>query len=248
MKLLPTTLRASVATYLERRMRPDRYRRLLQHARRVTQPARLGTLRRTTPLSASWGADRGSPLDRYYIEQFLAEHRRDIRGHVLEVRDSRYTDTYGDNVTRRDVVDIDPANRRATIIADLAAADAIGANSFDCFLLTQTLQFIYDYAGVVAHAQRILRPGGVLLATVPSISRVDRRLSTDYWRFTAASCTTLFGEIFGADRIQVRAYGNVLAAIGFLTGMAHQELSPAELAAQDECFPLIIAIRAVKHL
>jgi hypothetical protein len=248
MKLIPTTLRASVGGYLEQHLRPDHYLRLLRQIRRVTQPARLGTLRRTTPLSASWGMDRGSPIDRYYIERFLAEHRHDIHGHVLEVRDSRYTDAYGDNVRRRDVVDIDPANRRASIIADLSAADAISDNCFDCFLMTQTLQFIYDYRAVVAHAQRILRPGGVLLATLPSISRVDRRLATDYWRFTIASCTTLFGEIFGAGHVQVRSYGNVLAAIAFLAGMAHQELSVAELAEQDESFPLIIAIRAVKHL
>lgn len=246
MKLIPATLSAAVAMYLEQRLRPDRYRGLLQQARRVAQPARLGTLRRTTPLSASWGADRGSPIDRYYIEQFVAEHRRDIRGHVLEVRDSRYTDAYGGNVTRREVVDIDPTNRRATIIANLSAADAISDNRFDCFVLTQTLQFIYDYRAAVAHAQRMLRPSGVLLATVPSISRVDRRLAADYWRFTGAACTALFGELFGADNVQVRSYGNVLAAIAFLAGMAHQELSAAELTAHDEHFPVIIAIRAVK--
>jgi SAM-dependent methyltransferase len=246
MKLIPTTLSQPVAMYLEQHLPPDRYRRLLQQIRRVVQPARLGTLRRTTPLSASWGADRGSPIDRYYIEQFLAEHRGDICGHVLELRDSRYTDAYGSNVIHHEVLDIDPANRRATIIADLSAADAISDNRFDCFLLTQTLHFIYDYRAAVAHAQRILRPGGVLLATVPSISRVDRRLDADYWRFTVAACTVLFGELFSPENVQVRSYGNVLAAIAFLAGMAHQELSAAELSAHDQHFPVIIAIRAVK--
>ena len=246
MKLIPTTLSQPIAMYLEQHLRPDHYRRLLQQVRRVAQPARLGTLRRTTPLSANWGADRGSPIDRYYIEQFLAEHRRDICGQVLEVKDSRYTDAYGNHVTRREVLDIDPANRRATIIADLSAADAVSDNCFDCFVLTQTLQFIYDYRAAVAHAQRMLRPGGVLLATVPSISRVDRRLDADYWRFTAAACTALFGELFGPENVQVRSYGNILAAIAFLAGMAHQELSAAELSAHDQHFPVIVAIRAVK--
>jgi hypothetical protein len=237
---------ASLALYLEKRLRPDCYRSLFQQARRMAHPARLGTLRRTTPLSASWGADRGSPIDRYYIEQFVSEHRRDIRGHVLEVRDSRYTAAYGSDVTRGEVIDINPANRRATLIADLSAANAISDDRFDCFVLTQTLQFIYDYRAAVAHAWRMLRPGGVLLATVPSISRIDRRLDSDYWRFTSAACTALFGQQFGAEHIQVRSYGNVLAAIAFLAGMAHQELSAAELTAHDEHFPVIIAIRAVK--
>jgi hypothetical protein len=246
MRLLPATLSASVATYLEQHLRPSQYRRLLQQVRRVRQPARLGTLRRTTPLSASWGADRGIPIDRYYIERFLAEHRRDIFGHVLEVKDSRYIERFGGNVTRADIIDIDPTNRRATIIADLSAADAIRENCFDCFLMTQTLQFIYDYRAAIAHAWRVLRPGGVILATVPSISRIDRRLEADYWRFTSAACAAVFGERFGTDTVQVRSYGNVLAAIAFVAGMAHQELSAAELSAQDEHFPVIIAIRAVK--
>src|ERR1700719_1450179 len=73
--------------------------------RRVTRPAVLGTLRRTSPLSDVWGCDRGSPIDRFYIERFLAEYRQDIVGRTLEVQDSRYTKRYGTAVTRCDVMD-----------------------------------------------------------------------------------------------------------------------------------------------
>lgn len=222
--------------------------RLRQRLRRFARPAWLGTIRRTTPLSDQWGRDRGTPVDRYYIERFLDEHRGDIRGRILEVKDSSYTTRYGIGVERRDVVDIDPTNPDATIIADLAAADAIPSNQFDCFLLTQTLQFIYDTRAALAEARRILRPGGVLLATLPAISRVDRHLkTTDYWRFTVASCTSLFAEIFATDHVTVRSYGNVLTAIAFLTGMAYEELSRQELEADDEYFPLIITVRATKQ-
>jgi SAM-dependent methyltransferase len=227
---------------------PDRYHRLRQRLQRLTRPAWLGTLRRTTPLSDHWGFDRGTPLDRYYIERFLDEHRQDIRGRVLEVRDSRYTDRYGIGIEHREVLDIDPSNPHATIVADLTAADAIPADSFDCFVLTQTLQFIYDTPAAIAHAHRILRPGGVLLATVPAVSRIDRHLNTtDYWRFTAASCSSLFAEVFGIEQVNIRSYGNVLTAIAFLTGMACQELSRRELEANDEYFPVIIGVRAVKQ-
>jgi hypothetical protein len=220
--------------------------RLRQRLRRLAQPAWLGTLRRTDPLSASWGRDRGTPVDRYYIEHFLEAHRQDIRGRVLEVRDSTYTGRYGGELARRDVLDIDPSNRCATIVADLAAAHGIRADQFDCFILTQTLQFIYDVRAALQHARRILRPGATLLATLPAISRVDRRQSGDYWRFTAASCARLFGEVFGEQHVQVQSYGNVLAAIAFLAGMAHEELSRRELMAYDEFFPVIITVRARK--
>lgn len=220
---------------------------LRQHLRRLLRPARLGVLNRTRPLSEFWGFDRGTPIDRYYIENFLAEYRQDVRGRALEVQDSVYTDRFGSGVERRDVLDIDGANPQATIVADLAAADGVPADSFDCFILTQTLHLIYDVRSALRHACRVLRPGGVLLATLPAVSRVSRRAAaSDYWRFTPASASALFGEVFGPERFAVHSYGNVLTAISFLAGMAREELSPRELDAHDEHFPVVVAVRAVK--
>ena len=108
------------------------------------RPALLGPLHRTTPLSDHWGRDRGTPIDRYYIEQFLTAHREAIRGCVLEVLNADYTERFGIGVDQSDVLDIDPANERATVVADLAAADDIPSDTFDCFILTQTLQYVYD--------------------------------------------------------------------------------------------------------
>ncbi len=217
--------------------------------RRRLRPAWLGPLRRTSPLSDRWGLDRGWPVDRYYIERFLDRHRTDIRGHVLEIQDTLYTGRFGHSLERADVLDIDPHNPRATIVADLAAADAIASDSFDCFVLTQTLQLIYDVHGAVRHAHRILRPGGVLLASVPSVSRVVPRdeAAFDYWRFTPDACRRLFGDVFGNDNVSVEGHGNVLVAIAFLAGMAQEELRPRELDTVDVQFPVVVTVRAVKH-
>ena len=219
-----------------------------QFLRRLTRPAWLGTLRRTTPISDQWGSDRGTPIDRYYIDCFLEAHRQDIHGHVLEVKNSTYTDRFGTNVTHRDVLDIDSTNLDATVVADLAAANSIAADTFDCFILTQTLQFVSDLRTSVAHIRRILRPGGVLLCTVPGLSRVERAYATtDYWRFTPAACSLLFDDEFGVEQVSVCGYGNVLTAIAFLTGLASEELSQRELAVHAEHFPVMIATRAVKR-
>src|SRR5919197_3914065 len=121
---------------------------LRKRARRILRPPWLGAMRRTEPLS-KWGADRGTPIDRYYIERFLERHRVDIRGRVLEVRDSRYTSRFGRGVEAVDVLDVEPGNPLATITADLSAADAIPAKTFDCFVLTQTLQYISDLGGAL---------------------------------------------------------------------------------------------------
>jgi SAM-dependent methyltransferase len=227
----------------------ERARRLRQRLRRYIHPAFLGTLRRTRPLSDDFGYDRGTPVDRYYIERFLAQHRSDIRGRVLEVKEPIYTERFGDRVMRSDVLDLDASNPRATFVADLAEADELPADAFDCFILTQTLQYIYRVEAAIRHAHRVLQPGGVLLATVPTVSRVayPQAVAPDYWRFTAAACSKLFGEAFGPDHVTVRAHGNVLTCIAFLTGMALEELRRTELEVDDPLFPMIVTICAVKH-
>ena len=213
------------------------------------RPVRLGALRRTTPISDHWGADRGQPIDRYYIERFLAEHAGDIRGRVLEVMDRRYTERFGRAVSQSDVLDVDAGNPAATIVADLTAADGVPGESFDCFVLTQTLQFVYEVEAAIRQAHRLLAPGGVLLATVPVVSKIDRHAGVegDFWRFTAASAQRLVGSVFGEEWVRVRAYGNVLAAIGFLAGLAREDLGERELDVEDERFPVLVAVRAEKR-
>lgn len=223
-------------------------RRVRQRLRRLVRPAWFGTLRRTRPLSNDFGYDRGTPIDRYYIERFLARHRSDVRGRVLEVKEPMYTTRFGTGVERSDVLDLDAGNPRATFVADLAAADDIPSDIFDCVILTQTLQLIYRTEAAVRHAHRLLRPGGVLLVTVPAVSRLayPPDAAPDYWRFTAAACAELFGDAFGPDRIAVRAHGNVLTCIAFLTGMALEELTRTELETDDPLFPLVVTVRAVR--
>jgi SAM-dependent methyltransferase len=227
---------------------PEAGRRFRQRVTRVLRPVWLGSLRRPTPVSQKWGYDRGTPVDRYYIEQFLQRHQQDIRGRVLEIKDSRYTRRFGVDVSRSDVLDIDGANRQATIVADLGIPDSLPADAFDCCLVVQTLNFVMDLPAAVTGLWRALRPGGVLLVTVPGITRIDPvAAGQDCWRFTPLVCRRLFAERFGDAQVEAQGRGNVLASIGFLTGMAQEEFTRRELDAADDAFPLIVTIRAVKR-
>ena len=211
---------------------------------------RFGSLRRVTPLSREFGYDRGLPIDRYYIERFLAKNASDIRGYVMEIADNTYTLRFGgDRVTRSDVLHVEAGHLNATIVGDLTCADHIPSRNFDCVILTQTLQFIHDVPGVLRTVQRILKPGGVVLVTMPGISpisRYDMERWGHFWAFTTQSARRLFEGVFPQDHVQITAYGNVLTAASFLYGIATEELRKEELDHFDPDYELIIAVRAVK--
>jgi len=209
----------------------------------------LGDLNRTTPISREWGYERGRPIDRHYIERFLEGHSSDIRGAVLEVQEPDYTQRFGGKrVTRGDVVDLDSTNSRATIIGDLRSAANIASNTYDCVILTQTLHVIDDMRAVVSECARVLKPKGVLLATMPSASRVclEYGYGGDCWRVTEAGARRLFSEVFPFHLLEVTSYGNVLVNAAFLYGLACHELGEPAFEATDAYFPLLVGVRARK--
>ena len=101
---------------------------------------------------------------------------------------------------------------------------------------------------------RILKPGGVLLATLPNLTPIldpgkdDKSWGSScwYWGFTTASAQRLFLETFPKENIQVETYGNVLTATAFLQGLSSQELSQKELNYCDPSYQVLITVRAVK--
>lgn len=208
---------------------------------------RFGSLRRLQPISHHFGFDRGQCIDRYYIENFLGRHTDDVQGHVLELANDAYTRTFGgDQVTKSDVLHVVEGNPKATIVADLTCADHIPSNTFDCIIFTQTLQLIYDARAALQHLHRILKPRGVLLASFPGITQMSQLDSGWYWSFTSYSARRLFEEVFPAANVTVEAYGNVLAAITFLHGLATEELLQKELDHRDPNYEVSITVRAVK--
>ena len=211
---------------------------------------RFGSLRRLRPIRAEWGLDRGKPIDRYFIERFLAQNAADIQGRVLEIGANNYTLAFGGaRVTQSDVLHVAEDRPQVTIVGDLTAGEHIQPDTFDCIILTQTLQAIYDVRAAIATVHRTLKPGGVVLATVPGIgkiSRYDMERWGYYWGFTTASARRLFEEAFRPANVQVEAYGNVLTSISFLHGLAVEELRAGELEAVDPDFQMLITIRAVK--
>jgi SAM-dependent methyltransferase len=203
------------------------------------------------PVHRRYGLRIGQPVDRFYIERFLAAHAGDVRGRTLEVLDATYTRRFGgDAVERSDVLDLDPENAAATVRGDLQSGAGIPTGVFDCFVCTQTISITYDFAGSLDTAYAALAPGGVLLLTVPGISHQaapDGERFPDHWRFTWRAIDRLLAERFGADRVTVHAEGTVAACAAFLYGIPAAELEPACLDPHDPDYEMVICARAVKR-
>ncbi len=226
-------------------------RRIARLLKRRWPPApgkvRFGDFGSTRPLSADFGWDRGTPIDRYYVEAFLAKHAAGIQGRVLEIGDDGYSRQFGgERIVHQDVLHVETGDPNATITGDITQGVLPDA-AFDCIIFTQTLHLIFDVEGAIRALHAALKPGGVLLLTVPGISQIDRGQWGDtwFWSFTAASIRRIVQPVFG-NRWVSEVQGNVFAAICFLQGLATSEVDPAKLAPYDPAYPVIIGVRARK--
>ena len=230
---------------------PYRLARWLPGQRRPPPIGRVnfGDFDGPVPISLDFGHDRGLPIDRHYVDGFLSRHAGDIRGHVLEVGNDEYSRRFGaSRIVQQDILHVHAGNPRATIVGDLATLGVLPEAAFDCIVLTQTLHLIYDMSGALARLWTALKPGGILLVTVPGISQIDRGEWGEswFWSLTPASLRRLTGDRFGPGQVTVEACGNVLAATAFLQGLGCSEVSAAKLDVYDEAYPVIVAARAVR--
>ena len=243
---------------LAKRILPASLRRSMRitHVRVSERPpykmVRWGSLRRVTPIHEGFSIGRGLYVDRYYIERFLEQNKELVHGRVLEFAEGEYTLRFGgDRVTKSDVIDVRPDYPLATIVADLTKGDEIPSDEFDCVILTQVLNFIYDVPAAIKTIYRILKPGGCVLVSVAGISQMaqdEMEYCGDFWRFTRLSIQRRFEEAFPVENVSVEAHGNILVAIAFMHGLAAEELSTEELDYRDPSFEVSLLLKAAKPL
>lgn len=206
-------------------------------------------LRGTDPVSTNFGFDRGRPIDRRYIEQFLSANAEEIRGTVLEIGDTTYTNRFGANrIVRAEAFHRYPGHEGAAFWGDLSGDHNLPENRFDCIVFTQTLHLIFDMAKAIDALHRALKPGGSLLVTVPWVSPIDRgEWGNDwYWSISEGALRRLLSGPFVPDEVALESHGNTLAASAFLYGFADHEIRTGQLDVKDPCCPVIVAAVARK--
>lgn len=205
---------------------------------------RWGNLRRVEPFSHAFGFDRGTPVDRYYLDHFLDRNRAAITGSVLEIQASGYTNRFGHQVREAHTIDVDP-RFAATYTCDLAAADMIPDDRYDCFLLPNTLQHIGNLEPALRTALRVVKPGGTILASAAGLLPLVTDTG-DYWRLTAEGWRRVLAAQWPGCEAAVEAHGNCLVAIAAMHGLALEELTERELDVHDSRYPVLITMRCQK--
>lgn len=204
-----------------------------------------GNLRRTQPFSDRFGFDRGTPVDRFYLHRFLDAERAAITGDVLEIQVGGYARRYGHDLNVVHTLDIKP-DFSPTYHCDLAAAGAIvPTERYDCFLLPNTLQHLEQIEPALTQALRVVKPGGVILASAANLVRLTSA-DDDFWRCSAAGWRRIIARVWRGCAVDVRSSGNCLAAVAALYGLAFEELSAQELEIDDDRFPVLTTIKCTK--
>ncbi len=205
---------------------------------------RWGNLRRTEPFSRNFGFDRGTPIDRHYLHAFLRANQAAITGDVLEIQGSDHARRYGHALGDTHTVDINPAFA-PTYLCDLAQADVIPSGRYDCFLLPNTLCVLRDIEGCLRQALRVVKPGGVVLATTATFVPLVPD-GADYWRLSADGWREIASRVWAGHDVTIDAHGNCLAAVSAMLGLAAEELSADELDVHDPHYPVLVTLRVVK--
>lgn len=197
----------------------------------------------TQPVSRLFGIDRGGAIDRYYIVNFLKDQRaglNDVRK-TLEVGEASYSELLFPSA-KHDVLDF-------SLGMDLTDTDSLPENEYDCFICTQTLNFIYDVKAAIKGCYSLLSYDGTLLATVAGnisqVSKYDMDRWGDYWRFTYRSIDMLVREVFGND-VKVYPFGNSMAATAFIQGLCIEDIDTSLLDVRDPEYSIVIGIVAKK--
>ncbi|MDR1413127.1 MAG: class I SAM-dependent methyltransferase [Actinomycetes bacterium] len=209
------------------------------HNRLRRRLPRFGSFRSPEPVNPDFGWAAGTPVDRYYLDQFLAAHADAIAGRVLEIGGRDYTLRFGAHEVSTSIVLTHAADEQLrddpdVIRGDLTACPDLADGSVDCVLLPHVLQYLPDVGAALRELARILAPGGTALIAVPCISQISRwdddRFG-DRWRFTSRGLRELLTAAFPppTGSVEVTAYGNAFSALCGLEGIPLEQIDAREL-------------------
>jgi SAM-dependent methyltransferase len=192
------------------------------------------------PFSRSFGWESGTPVGRYYVEQFLRRNSHLVQGRCLEFGSPRYK-SFFPLAGAYEVVSISEAPG-VDHVCDIHDIGSMPEGVFDSIICTQVFEHLAFPERAAASLLRLLKPGGVALVTAPFINPVHYE-PTDYRRFTPDGLRLVL-ESAGLVVEEVDFGGNSLVGTGSLLGMVQEDFTLGELERKDPVYPYNVLIRA----
>lgn len=203
------------------------------------------------PVSEQFATERGTPVDRYYIDDFLENHSQYIKGDVLEIEDNTYTKKFGKDKVRTSIVmDVCSTAPIVDFNANLETGEGIRDGVADCFILTQTLMYIFDLKSAARNISRLLKGNGTVLITCSGISQNSQRCMDNYgayFNFNVAVFERMFEEQNDMQIVDVGSYGNVKTVSAHINGLCCEDLQKEDFIQNDKCYPLIVYAMVKKN-
>ncbi len=75
-----------------------------KHFNRFINKPNWYNIRNLEPISRVFGFDRGTPIDRVYIEDFLEKNKSCIQGVICEISEDTYSKKFGSSVQKIEVL------------------------------------------------------------------------------------------------------------------------------------------------
>lgn len=199
--------------------------------------------KRYAPLCHDYGYSRGTPIDRYYLEQFIREIRSYVVGYTLEIGGSRENQyLYGfTNAMSYKTMDMHQ-KPEVDITGDIHDPNSLGSNSFDSIILFNVLEHCEKPWIVVENIYNWLTKRGSVFCMVPNSQRIHRD-PKDYWRILPDGMRSLFAKF---PIKQLYLYGNPITTIATMMGVAAEELSSEELNSFNSEYLVATCIYACK--
>lgn|GEM_PF-881130 len=202
----------------------------------------FGDFKREEPFCPRYGNLRGTAIDRYYLNKFVAEIRNKVTGVTLEIGGSKANRELYNFSKTTSYLTMDLQSEDSDIVADAHDPRAVDEASLDSVVLFNVLEHCEKPWVVVDNIYHWLKPCGQVFCLVPNAQRVHR-YPRDYWRILPDAMDSLFACF---PQRKIYAYGNPLTTLAAYYGIASDELSQEELDYYHENYPVANCIHAQK--
>jgi glycosyltransferase involved in cell wall biosynthesis len=207
-------------------------------------------LRRLTPVERFVREKDNTPIDRHYVQEFLAGEEHAVSGRVVVVGHRSHGHTFGTpSVIGADLLARTGVEGMEIEVDAIRSGSVPPPDSADAIVIAQALHLVPDPESVVEALHRALKPGGTLLVTVPFVAKIDRFDwgRTPHWSIAPGALRNLLCGPFSARSVEIRNYGSILTTIAFVRGASAQAMKAADLEANDPAFPVVVAAVARKE-